>query len=181
MITAIQLAGLIGSSASAEENTDQVRTFLLSAETEAFLEDHCYDCHDADTQKGEIRLDQLTDLENPKRLDLLNRIQEQIYFRHMPPKKKMQPGEEERKSILSVISTELGLYEASTLEGKLMKPEFGNYMDHEKLFSGKYKELPGFTDDRRALRHIKLAFTFGGTIAQWRGDHRPTRARPARR
>lgn len=151
VIAAIMLANMIGSSATAEENSIQDRPFLISEETAAFLENHCYDCHDADTQKGDIRLDQLSNLENPKRLDLLNRMQEQLYFRHMPPKKKDQPDEEERKAILKVISSELGVYEASTLEGKLQKPEYGNYVDHEKLFSGEYQDLPGFTYDRRWL------------------------------
>ena len=40
---------------------------------------------------------------------------------------------------------------ASTLEGKLQKPEFGNYVDHDSLFSGEHADLPGFTHDRRWL------------------------------
>lgn len=50
-----------------------------------------------------------------------------------------------------MVSSELGAHNASTLEEKLQKPEFGNYVDHEKLFSGEYKDLPGFTYDRRWL------------------------------
>ena len=145
------LTCLTGSLVSAQDASGADHSFSITEGTHDFLENHCYDCHDADTQKGDIRLDNLTDLENPKRLDLLNRMQEQLYFRHMPPKKKDQPDEEERKAILKVISSELGVYEASTLEGKLQKPEYGNYVDHEKLFSGEYQDLPGFTYDRRWL------------------------------
>ena len=145
------LTCLMGSLVSAQDASGADHGFSITEGTHDFLENHCYDCHDADTQKGDIRLDNLTDLENPKRLDLLNRMQEQLYFRHMPPKKKDQPDEEERKAILKVISSELGVYEASTLEGKLQKPEYGNYVDHEKLFSGEYQDLPGFTYDRRWL------------------------------
>ena len=150
-LTAILLNCLMGALVSAQDASGADHSFSITEGTHDFLENHCYDCHDADTQKGDIRLDNLTDLENPKRLDLLNRMQEQLYFRHMPPKKKDQPDEEERKAILSVISAELGVYEASTLEGKLQKPEYGNYVDHEKLFSGEYQDLPGFTYDRRWL------------------------------
>ena len=82
---------------------------------------------------------------------MLNRMQEQLFFQHMPPEKKKQPSEAERESLLAVISTELGAHSASTLEGKLQKPEFGNYVDHEKLFSGEHADLPGFTYDRRWL------------------------------
>ena len=97
-------------------------------------------------------LDNLLDLNLPKRLDLLNRMQEQAFFRQMPPKKKKtQPSEEERKRLLDWMSGALGKHDASTLEGKLRKPEYGNYVDHDKLFSGEFKELPGFTYDRRWL------------------------------
>jgi Planctomycete cytochrome C len=109
---------------------------------EAILDRYCFTCHDEEMQIGNIRLDSLADLDTSKRLDLLNRMQEQIYFQHMPPKEKRQPSEEEWKAILAVISKELDVYVASTREGKLQKPEYGNYIDHEKLFSGEYKDVP---------------------------------------
>ncbi|MGC6564368.1 MAG: DUF1588 domain-containing protein [Akkermansiaceae bacterium] len=130
---------------------EQSPTFKLSGETVELLEQYCFDCHDEGTQKGDIRLDNLADLENDKRLDLLNRIQEQLYFRNMPPKKKSQPSEEERNTLLKFASEKLKVHDASTLEGKLQKPEYGNYVDHEKLFSGEYNDEPGFTYDRRWL------------------------------
>lgn len=125
--------------------------FALSVESEELLEHYCFSCHDEETQKGDIRLDNLAELDLGKRLDLLNRMQEQLYFQHMPPKKKRQPEEQERKELLAMFTKELGLHKASTLEGKLQKPEYGNYVDHQKLFSGECKDLPGFTYDRRWL------------------------------
>ena len=128
----------------AEEKMD------LPVQVEDLMANYCFDCHDEDTQKGDIRLDNLLDLNLPKRLDLLNRMQEQAFFKHMPPeKKKTQPSEEERKRLVDWMSGELEKHDASTLEGKLRKPEYGNYVDHEKLFSGQFKDLPGFTYDRR--------------------------------
>jgi len=137
--------------APASETSTPARPFVIPQEAGAFLDRHCTTCHDEDTQKGDIRLDNLSELETSKRLDLLNRMQEQLYFRHMPPKKKAQPSDAEREAILAVLSEELHAHDASTLEGKLQKPEFGNYVDHEKLFSGEYADLPGFTYDRRWL------------------------------
>jgi hypothetical protein len=125
--------------------------FQLPEKIEYLLEDHCWKCHDSGMQKGDISLDDLASLENGKRLDLLNRMQEQVYFKHMPPKKEEQPSEEDRKQILDFISLELAKYDASTLEGKLQKPEYGNYIDHEKLFSGASKDVPAYTTDRRWL------------------------------
>ncbi len=139
---------VIGFAAAAEENASR---FVLPEETQILLERHCFDCHDDSEQKGDIRLDNLAEIETSKRLDLFNRLQEQVYFQHMPPKKKKQPSEDERKAILAMVSKELGAHNASTLEGKLQKPEYGNYIEHEKLFSGEYKDVPAYTSDRRWL------------------------------
>ena len=49
------------------------------------LESHCLDCHDVDTQKGEVRLDDLAGMALQPRLDLLNRVQEQLFLKDMPP------------------------------------------------------------------------------------------------
>ena len=134
-----------------EKVEGEVPSFQVPEEIDHLLANYCYTCHDADVQKGEIRLDQLVGMETSKRLDLLNRMQEQLFFQHMPPKKEDQPSEEERAAILAVVSAELQVHQASTLEGKLEKPEYGNYVDHEKLFSGEYRDLPGSTRDRRWL------------------------------
>ncbi|OYV03644.1 MAG: hypothetical protein CFE26_21080 [Verrucomicrobiales bacterium VVV1] len=145
MIAAIVIASTpacLAEPATADGKTSPVAPFRISTESEAILERCCLTCHDEETQKGDIRLDNLGELELPKRLDLLNRMQEQIYFQNMPPKQKRQPSPEERKSILATLSAELGAHHASTLEDKLQKPEFGNYVDHEKLFSGEFKGLP---------------------------------------
>jgi len=133
------------------EQAPSKHVFSVPEDTDILLDSYCYTCHNEDRQKGDIRLDNLADLDTSKRLDLLNRIQEQVYFQHMPPKEKDQPTEAERKEILGVISKELGIHDASTLEGKLKKPEFGNYVDHGKLFSGEYKDQPAYTHDRRWL------------------------------
>lgn len=146
MVSAVAISPAMASPKSADQDHD----FVMSQEIDGILDFYCYSCHD-DTQKGDIRLDQLAGLENSKRLDLLNRMQEQVYFGHMPPKKKDQPSEEERKALLDMLSVELAAYQASTLEGKLRKPEFGNYVDHDKLFSGDYRDLPSSTPDRRWL------------------------------
>ncbi len=127
------------------------RKLHLSDKTDIILATHCYDCHDDLEQKGDIQLDNLAALDLDKRLNILNRMQEQVYFDHMPPKKKERPSESERKAILTFLKRELGEHEASTLEGKLEKPEYGNYVDHKKLFSGAFKDVPAYTSDRRWL------------------------------
>ncbi|MDB4537408.1 DUF1588 domain-containing protein [Akkermansiaceae bacterium] len=116
-----------------------------------FLENYCFSCHDEWEKKGGLRLDQLDSLPLEARLEVFNKIQEQLYFGQMPPKKKeKQPGVAERKEMLAWVAGELKKHHASTLEDKLRYPNYGNYVDHEKLFSGEIKEQP-FTPSRRWL------------------------------
>jgi Protein of unknown function (DUF1588)/Protein of unknown function (DUF1592)/Protein of unknown function (DUF1585) len=126
-------------------------TFRVGEQVLPSLNSYCYSCHDADVQKSDVRLDNLESLSLDARLDLLNRMQEQIFIGEMPPKKKKQPTEAERKQALAWISQALGEHGASKLEDKLRKPEYGNLVDHDQLFSGKFQNLPGYTPDRRWL------------------------------
>jgi hypothetical protein len=115
------------------------------------LTNYCADCHDADTKKGGVRLDNLESLTLEARLDLMNRAQEQVFIGEMPPKKKAQPAETERAALTAWLAQELRAHNASKLEEKLRMPEYGNVVSHGKLYSGQYKEMPGFTPDRRWL------------------------------
>ena len=116
------------------------------------LDTYCFSCHGERTQKAEIRLDQLDELEPELRLEILNKVEAQIFFEQMPPKKrKRQPTKAERTTLLEWISDELEKHGASRLKETLKRPEYGNWVDHEKLFSGEYAHLPGYTRDRRWL------------------------------
>ncbi len=114
--------------------------FKMSAAHEGILENYCFDCHDDATQKGNVRLDNLASLTLTDRLNVFNKIQEQVYLKHMPPKKKDQPTDEERDSVFKWVSVELDMHQASHLAEKLSKPHYANYVDHEKLFSGEIKD-----------------------------------------
>ena len=115
------------------------------------LENYCIDCHEEGTEKGKFRLDNLAELPLDGLLDVMNRMHEKVHFEEMPPKKKDQPTEEERKQLEDWLAGVLHANNASKLEDKLRMPDYGNKVDHGKLFSGKYKDLPGFTPDRRWL------------------------------
>lgn len=75
---------------------------------EDFLYQHCYDCHDDTTQKGDLDLTSLnydfSNLSNFSRwVDVLDRIESG----EMPPKKKEQPGADEKKAFLDLLSKQL--------------------------------------------------------------------------
>src|ERR1700743_2947248 len=59
----------------------------LDPKLSSYLEEHCYDCHDATTQKGDFRIDTLSSkigFENtPQWLEIMERINSG----EMPPKK----------------------------------------------------------------------------------------------
>ena len=121
------------------------------SEAEELLENYCYSCHDEWEQKGGLQLDELGQMPLESRLDVLNRVQEQLYLGQMPPKKKKkQPTEAERSKMLSWVAAELKKHNASTLEGKLRYPNYGNHVSHEKLFNGEIVAKP-YTQARRWL------------------------------
>ncbi|OYV05679.1 MAG: hypothetical protein CFE26_10315 [Verrucomicrobiales bacterium VVV1] len=94
----------------------EVKPFHVDSAAGELLDRYCYSCHDEETQKGDIRLDNLSSLSLEHRLDLMNKMQEQVYLGQMPPKKKTQPSEAERKELGSWLWSELNAYKASKLE-----------------------------------------------------------------
>ena len=125
--------------------------FRIDPKVNEILDQYCIDCHEEGTEKGKFRLDNLTDLTSDARLDVMNLMLEKVHFEEMPPKKKDQPTEAERKQLEDWLSGTLEANNASKLADKLRMPDYGNKVDHDKLFSGKYKDLPGYTMDRRWL------------------------------
>lgn len=134
----------LAQSASAEAK------FQVDPKAADLLAKYCTDCHEDGTEKGDIRLDNLEELPLQARLDLMNRALEQVYLKQMPPKKKEQPSESERNELGVWLWEILHSHNASKLEDKLRYPSYGNYVDHEKLFSGQIKDAP-FTPARRWL------------------------------
>ena len=114
----------------------------ISSQAGALLNKFCIDCHESDNVKGGMRLDNLSEIPLKARMEVLNKVEEQLFSLNMPPKKKKQPSEEERINLLNWVAQELNTREASTLESKLKLYRYGNLVPHEKLFSGEVKETP---------------------------------------
>ena len=114
------------------------------------LRDYCYSCHGEKKSKGQVRLDTLSTLEPKARLELMNQLQEQLHFAQMPPEDAKQPTEAERKLLADWVRSELIKSNVPLIEDKLRYPDYGNAVDHDKLFSGEIKEKP-FSPARRWL------------------------------
>ena len=126
-------------------------SFTVPETAERVLRRSCMDCHSGDSSEGDVRLDTLASLATDERLELLNRAQEQLYFGLMPPADADQPNDTQRADLADWFSRELKKFGASRLEDKLQSPAYGNYVDHDKLFSGEYTNQPASTPDRRWL------------------------------
>ncbi|HSI12405.1 MAG TPA: DUF1592 domain-containing protein [Chthoniobacter sp.] len=96
-------AVLVASAAHAAVQSAPVEK--LDPKLSGYLEQHCYDCHDATTQKGDFRIDTLSPkigFENtPQWLEIMERINSG----EMPPKKvKVKPTAEESSAVVDFIA-----------------------------------------------------------------------------
>ena len=128
---------------SASESVEMaaVRTALL---------EHCVDCHNSETAEGEVRFDNLSELSSVKQLEMLNRAEDQVFFKLMPPEDSSVLPNEQRVRLRHAIGAVLQKHQASDLEQRMRQPGYGNFIDHETLFSGAVSEKP-FTPARRWL------------------------------
>ncbi len=108
-----------------------------------FLIDHCMECHDADTQEGGVSFEGLDVMKDAERVNLLGQVEEQLYLKNMPPKKRDPVTEKENQMMTRWIDSEyIRMHKKSVFKQKLKKPKYGNYVSHKKLFSGAIKEKP---------------------------------------
>lgn len=143
----LPLMASFGPAAFAEVAKDP---FLVPPSVQSVLTDRCIACHGADASEGDIRFDTLASLPMDARLELLNKAQDQLFFRLMPPRDEKQPSDAERAVLGDWMRRELRKHKASTLDDKLRYPDFGNYVPHEALFGGQIQDQP-YTPARRWL------------------------------
>ncbi len=73
-----------------------------------FLQKHCFECHDADTQKGGLDLSTLKfDVATPTNHARWVLVHDRVLSGEMPPKKKARPEEAELKDFAAVLSAPL--------------------------------------------------------------------------
>ena len=76
-------------------------------------------------------------------MELWKTVLRQLHLEEMPPPESEQPEQHERDAVILWINTELKKSgNASDLYSKLESPSFGNYVNHEKLFSGEVTAEP---------------------------------------
>lgn len=115
------------------------------------LSRHCVSCHGPEEQNGDVRLDSLETIDAVDRQKLFAAVQEQVHLGEMPPSEAKQPSDQDRKILLQWLNSQLTGEAAKALAEKLLRFEYGNVVNHQDLFSGKYADRPGYTEDRRWL------------------------------
>jgi mono/diheme cytochrome c family protein len=78
----------------------------------AFFATYCYECHGEDKQKGDVNLEQFRDA--PKMFEdrkLWETVRDKLEAHEMPPKKKTQPGEADRRQVALFIDKELSKFD----------------------------------------------------------------------
>src|SRR4051812_36626216 len=80
----------------------------------AFLTRNCVECHDAETQKGGVRLDDLpAEFGKPDVAQRWIDVYDKVAAHEMPPKKKAQPAEADRAAWLASVQQNISAAQAS--------------------------------------------------------------------
>jgi hypothetical protein len=123
---------------------------------EAFLSRYCTGCHDAEVQKGERRLDNLprqigADLTGAERWQ---EVLHQLQLGEMPPPKKLQPSDEERRSMLAWIEEQLKTAQSKArthsdgvVHRRLSRAEYLHTVQDLFGFEGDFDPTTGFPGD----------------------------------
>ena len=122
---------------------------VLRANATGVLNSYCVSCHGPKKQKGKVRLDALETIDPVDLQKLYGTAKDVVHFEDMPPAKAKQPSQEERKTLMRWLDSQLTGEASKALAEKLLRFEYGNVVKHEDLFSGEHAHLPGYTHDRR--------------------------------
>jgi cytochrome c553 len=148
-VGALALLYLVGADGSTANGADTGKSFAVPKEVQTVLATYCVDCHGA-KGRGNVSLTNLESLKLNDRLDTLNKVQDQLFYKMMPPAAKDQPGAKEAQVLAAWVRAELRQHKASKLDDRLPYPDAGNYVDHAALFDGTNRDKP-FTPARRWL------------------------------
>jgi hypothetical protein len=149
LILACAVAGLLG--LHAHGHADEKQPGLQMPDpVRTVLNAHPVACHGEKKQIRNVRIDTLGSLEPGTLRDLIGRLQEQVHFREMPPDGAKKLAHADRELLIKWSGQELRRLGGTDLADKLRLPNYGNAVEHAKLFSGEIKD-PAYTPARRWL------------------------------
>ena len=121
----------------------------LDREVNTFFATHCTDCHGEESAKGDLRLHDLRmDFSEARVVDTWQNVLEKLETGEMPPKKKPRPSAHIVETMTHRIRVELQkIGVQAEIDHKLRSPDFGNHINHEKLFDGSHRG-PSYSPSR---------------------------------
>jgi cytochrome c553 len=140
---------VLATGAAPARAADEPAEFTVPKDVQAVLVARCADCH-AERGKGNVDITALDKLKRSDRLETLNKIQDQLFYKMMPPPSADQPTQKDARVLGEWVRAELRRHKASKLDDRLPYPDAGNYIDHAALFDGSNEDKP-FTPARRWL------------------------------
>lgn len=104
----------------------------------AFVSDHCLACHSGNKPEAAVSIDSLgSDFSTDTDAMHWQSILTQLTLGAMPPKDETQPKSDQTQHVIKWIRSELtAAGRVPAVDHKLRSPEFGNYIDHGRLFDG---------------------------------------------
>ena len=123
---------------------DKQHSLSFESTAKPFLTAHCYDCHSGEGAEGDFDIEGLaadffSDETANRWLDVMHAVK----FGDMPPPEETQPNSDDKRHLVDWVFQQMvaaGRFEA--YRKKLLSPEFGNWVDHEQLFSGEINTPP---------------------------------------
>ena len=111
---------------------------------EPFLKKHCIGCHGAKDPSAEFSLmTASSEFDRPAVSEYWLKILDQLVFRNMPPADEQQPTSGEIAEVTQWINNGLlAAGKGDIYRKKLLSPEYGNWVNHEQLFSGEIQTPP---------------------------------------
>ena len=104
------------------------------------LQTHCVACHGETEPEAGLRLDNLrADFEDELQLETWQRVLEQITLGSMPPVEAESFPTAASARVKKWITAQLQAHgQVPVVQHKLQSPQFGNYVNHERLFDGSH-------------------------------------------
>jgi len=134
-------------SVSAENTVPNEKT--LGVHSRETINKYCVECHDAEVKKGDLDLDsKLSDWDSPTNVKLWEKVLPVVLDGSMPPARKPQPSDAERKMLAKWLDSSLrkNTFFGGTLARRLSKEEYQNTIRILFDLPG-YKVPLGFPDD----------------------------------
>lgn len=137
-----------------------------------FLNEYCFECHSGQNAAGKPGLSELKpDLVEDAEAQAWMQVLQVLQFDDMPPPEEDRPDPAAKAEVIEWIERQMeSSGRGEVHRAKLLKPEYGNYVSHELLFSGTVT-TPPFSPSRlwrfspqifkgKGIRDAKSPFSF---------------------